>query len=123
MPGAPGMSGIETERDPIARDAACGDGVGDARQLIDGRPEPEPAARRVFEHDHRRVGLEIDLGEGAAAIAVRPSALDPGRDPALPMRPDVHVHEPAEEPRRRPQLTGEHLDGTTEEDLARDRQG
>ena len=81
--------------------------------------EAAAAPGRVLEDDRPVVAssaASVDLGARAQADAVG-EPLDPGLDPAPRMRPDVDVHEPAAERRRRPQLAGRAADRALEEVL------
>ena len=81
-PRAPGMSGTRQNATRSGATPRTAMASTISRELIEVRPDSEPAARRVFQHDHRRVGLEIDLGKGE--LDGVPHALDPGRDRRLP---------------------------------------
>ncbi len=114
-PGGPRVRRVDAEPDPPRRQASSRGGLGDRRQLGDIDAQPEPAAGRVLEHDHRRVGPVIDLGQRERQAIGQ--AFRAGRDPGPAVRSDMDVDEPTGEARRRTQVAGEDSHGATEEVL------
>ena len=116
-PGAPRVRGVEAEADPSRRDAARGERLGDAGQLVDGRCRGR--TRRRPSSRARSIGPSasaVDLGEDQREPVGQPLRCPP-RTPRPAMRPDVDVDEPAAEPGRRPQVAGQDPDGAAEEVL------
>ncbi len=106
---APGMGRVEAEADMRAPDAACRDRIGDVRQLLDRRAQPEPAPGRVLEHEHRGLGRAVDLLHDVGdAVGDAASA---GGDATSPMRADVDVDVSSPKAWSRPELVGQHRDG------------
>ena len=99
-------------------DAASGGGLGDLGQLGDVRPEPEPAARRVLEDDHRRVRPVVDLGERPARSPSARRAV-PAATPAPRCDPTWTLTNRPAKPGRRSQVAGEDGHRAAEEVLLR----
>ena len=85
------MSGVEAEGDPINVDAARTNSVKDDRQFLGRRPHPEPATRRVLEHDSRGIRPASGFGQCAGHGLCDP--LRTRRDARSAVRPRMHIHE------------------------------
>ena len=113
VPRAPGMGDVEAEADTLLADAASGDRLRQARKLLHGRAQPEPAARGVLEDDHRGLRGLLHLGERPRHAVGE--AIDARLDAGPSMRSDVHVDVACPEARAGPQLMGKDLDGALPE--------
>src|SRR6187401_2145195 len=55
-PGPPGLCDVDSEPDVPAVDPALRETIADEGELVERRPEPAPATRRVLEDEHRVCG-------------------------------------------------------------------
>ncbi len=85
------MGGVDAQADPAGRHVQASDRLQHAGELLDGRPEPEPATGRVLEDQAGSRGTNGHRGQHPGDRLRDPPC--PGLDAGAAMRTEVDVHE------------------------------
>src|SRR4029453_18678698 len=111
-PGPPGMCDVDADPDVPSVDPALRETIADEGELVERRPEPAPATRRVLEDEHRVWGATGRSRQRLLDAVDEPA--DPDLDAGTAVRPDVYVDEARPGAWRCLELRGEDRHGAIE---------